>query len=112
MRLCLATVDFFLVEALTETLGLGVVEGFVIGDLRKADGEGIVIVAIGLMKQSEASKSGCCRCIYYEEGHAKGMINILCAFFLFWGSCACVRCAPWGVGVGEEGRVVGLGAEV
>ena len=72
MRLCLANVDFFLVEALTETLGLGVGEGLVIGDLRKADGEGIVIVAIGLMKQSEAGESDCCcRCFYREKSHAK-----------------------------------------
>ena len=110
MRFCLADVDFFLVEALTETLGLGVVEGFVIGDLRKADGEGIVIVAIGLMEQSQASKSECCCYFHREKSHAKEMINILCVIF-FLGSCVCVRCAPWGVGVGEEGRV-GLGAVV
>ena len=82
-----------------------------IGDLRKADGEGIVIVAIGLMEQSQAIKSECCRCFNYEMSHEKRTMDISCVLFSFWGSCICVvRCAPW-VGVGEEGRV-GLGAVV
>lgn len=46
LRLCFATGDFFLEEALTVTLGVGVGAAFVTGDRRKADGEGIVIVAI------------------------------------------------------------------
>lgn len=48
LRLCFATADFFLEEALTVILGVGVGvgAGFVTGDRRKADGEGIVIVAI------------------------------------------------------------------
>ena len=51
LRLCLATVEFFLVEALTVTLGLDVDAGFVMGDRRNAEGEGIEIVAIELRKR-------------------------------------------------------------
>ena len=117
MRFCLADVDFFLVEALTETLGLGVVEGFVIGDLRKADGEGIVIVAIGLMEQSQSSKSECCCYFYREKSHAKEMINILCVFFFLGVVCVCALCAvgsrsgrggesrSWRGGLGQRRRV-------
>ena len=48
LRLCFFTADFFLVEALMVTLGVGGCAGLVTGDRRKADGEGIVIVAIEL----------------------------------------------------------------
>lgn len=53
LRLCFATADFFLVEALTVTLGVGVGAALVTGDRRKADGEGIVIVAIELQKRTQ-----------------------------------------------------------
>ena len=58
MRLCFATADFFLDEALTVTLGVGVGvgTGFLTGDRRNADGEGIVIVAIEFDKPTEATK--------------------------------------------------------
>lgn len=48
--MCFATADFFLEEALTVTLGVGVGAFFVTGDRRKAEGEGIVIVAMELIK--------------------------------------------------------------
>ena len=38
-------------------------------------------------------------------------MDIFCVLFLLGIVCVCVRCAPWGVGMGEEGRV-GLGAMV
>ena len=47
-RLCFATADFLLVEALTETLAVGAGAGLETGDRRKADGEGIEMVAIEL----------------------------------------------------------------
>lgn len=50
LRLFFATVDFFLAEALRETLGLGAETGLVMGDRRKAEGEGIVMVAIEMKK--------------------------------------------------------------
>lgn len=50
LRWCFAAVDFFLEEALTVTLALGEGAGFVTGDRRKADGDGMVIVAIELSK--------------------------------------------------------------
>ena len=56
MRLCFATADFFLDEALTVTLGVGVGTGFLTGDRRNADGEGIVIVAIEFDTRTEANK--------------------------------------------------------
>ena len=53
--MCFATADFFLGEALTVTLGVGVGAFFVTGDRRKAEGEGIAIVAIELIKLIEVS---------------------------------------------------------
>ena len=50
MRLCFANVDLFLGEALRDTLDLDVGVGLVRGDRRKAEGEGIEIVAIELEK--------------------------------------------------------------
>lgn len=44
--MCFATADFFLEEALMVTLGVGAGAFFVTGDRRKAEGEGMVIVAI------------------------------------------------------------------
>lgn len=53
LRLFFATVDFFLVgEALRETLGLGAETGLVMGDRRKAEGEGIVMVAIDRVEEA------------------------------------------------------------
>lgn len=63
LRLFFATVDFFLVEALRETLGLGAETGLVMGDRRKAEGEGIVMVAIELKKRLAA---GQLNIIYYS----------------------------------------------
>ena len=50
LRVCFATADFFLEEGLTVTLGVGMGAFLVTGDRRKAEGEGIAIVAIELIK--------------------------------------------------------------
>lgn len=53
LRVCFATADLFFDEVLRATLAAGAGAGLATGDRRKADGEGMVIVAIGLKNQKQ-----------------------------------------------------------
>ena len=56
LRLCFVMVDLLLGDALMVTLGLDVGVGLVRGDRRKAEGEGIEIVAIRIEERIQALK--------------------------------------------------------
>ena len=99
LRLFFAKVEFFLAEALTETLVLGADAGLVMGDRRKAEGEGIVIVAIELKKGFSAGQSVCYYPCHQYACTVTEKSRRSCVFCLGW--VCVVRCATGLVGRGS-----------